>query len=198
MSDITISLGLPDHHRRKAAELYYLAFRKKLYPIFRDKERGLRVLEQSLNPDYAFVATSDAALVGIAGIQEAKGCLVDIQPRIMTRTFGLFGGWWRLLALSLFSRTKQKNILLMDGIVVDSSMRGKGIGSQLLDVVVDYARSAGYKAVRLDVVNTNPRARTLYEHKGFVAVDTTHHPFLNRIFGFSGSTTMLKVDNKRA
>ncbi|NDJ53018.1 MAG: GNAT family N-acetyltransferase, partial [Chloroflexi bacterium] len=83
--------------------------------------------------------------------------------------------------------------LLMDGIVVDGSMRGQGIGSRLLDAILDYARMHDYEKVRLDVVDTNPRARALYERKGFVEVRTERYPILKPIFGFAGSATMLRT-----
>jgi ribosomal protein S18 acetylase RimI-like enzyme len=195
MDNVMISLGFAAHHRAKAAQLYYTAFRQKLHPIFRDEHRALTVLENSLNPSYAIAATVNDQLVGIAGFHDMRGNLVDIQPRDMTRVFGFIGGWVRLLGLSLFSRKPEEKTLLMDGIVVDSDMRGGGVGSKLLDAIIEHAQTQGYQQVRLNVVDTNPRARQLYERKGFVAVDSKQYPYLKRLFGFSGATTMLKTVN---
>ena len=55
----------------------------------------------------------------------------------------------------------------MDGICVDETARGQGIGSLLLDAITDEARSQGLRFVRLDVIDANPRAKALYERKGF-------------------------------
>jgi len=192
MNDVTIKRGFTDAQREQSAHLYYNAFRQKLHPIFRDEARALRVLSHSLDPDYALTAVLDGQVVGIAGFHDEDGNLVDIDSDTMVKTFGFFGGWWRLLALSLFSRKVQAGVLLMDGIAVDESMRGRGIGSRLLNAVVDHAKDAGYDTVRLDVVDTNPRAQQLYERKGFVAINTEHYPYLRRIFGFGASTTMHK------
>lgn len=193
MCEVVLSVGLKEEHRTKAAELYYIAFRQKLHPIFRDEARGLEVLKHSLGQNHAITAMCGDELVGLAGFKDATGQLVDIQPKLMTEVFGFVGGWWRLLVLSLFERDMQDGVLLMDGIVVDAAMRGKGIGSQLLDATIEHARSSGYNQVRLDVVDTNPRARQLYERKGFIAGKTESYPFLQHFFGFSGSTTMLKT-----
>ena len=193
MDNLNITLGFAEQHRPKAAQLYYTAFRQKLHPIFRDENRALQVLEQSLDPSYAIAATLNNELVGIAGFHDKQGNLLDIRPSNMTRTFGFFGGWVRLLALSIFRRTPNATTLLMDGIVVDSTMRGGGVGSQLLDAIIEHAQAQHYEQVRLDVVDTNPRARQLYERKGFVATDTQRYPYLKQIFGFSGATTMLKT-----
>ena len=47
------------------------------------------------------------------------------------------------------------------------SMQGKGIGKQLVEFCVDYAKSRGYQAIRLDAVPDNIPARKLYEKCGF-------------------------------
>jgi ribosomal protein S18 acetylase RimI-like enzyme len=174
---ITIQLGLPAEHRQRAAALYYTAFRQKLQPIFGDEMRGVAVLCQALNPAYAVVARRQGELVGIAGFKDADGNLVDIQPHHMTQVFGWLGGWGRLLLLSLFSRTLRPHELLMDGIVVDETQRGLVIGSLLLDGIMNLAHERGYEFVRLDVVDSNPRARQLYERKGFIAARSESHPY---------------------
>ncbi|MEO0562008.1 MAG: GNAT family N-acetyltransferase [Chloroflexota bacterium] len=192
MSDITITLGFSDEHRAKAAALYYGAFHQKLAPIFRDDDKAIAVLQRALNPAYAIVSLEAGQLIGIAGFKDTDGSLIDLQPEMMTEAFGWLGGWVRIMGLLLFQRNLSDGVLLMDGIVVDASARGKGVGTKLLDAVVGHAVDNGYTHVRLDVVDTNPRAKQLYERKGFEAVDTQSYPYLKGIFGFSGVTTMLK------
>ena len=51
----------------------------------------------------------------------------------------------------------------------------------------------GYAEVRLDVIDNNPRARTLYERRGFVAGDTQYLGPLKYLFGFSAATTMVRT-----
>ncbi|MEO1289453.1 MAG: GNAT family N-acetyltransferase, partial [Chloroflexota bacterium] len=187
-----IQHGLNAEQREKVAQLYYLAFREKLHPIFRDEAKALQVLARCFNPDYAIIAVQDNEVVGVAGFKDSDGNLVDIQPEMMVETFRFFGGWLRILGLLLFTRQLEADILLMDGIVVDADYRGQGIGSQLLDAVMAHAREKDYQQVRLDVINTNPRARQLYERKGFIAGKTEDVSWLKPIFGFSASTKMYK------
>ncbi len=80
----------------------------------------------------------------------------------------------------------------MDDIAVDSGFRGQGVGSLLLDHIVNYAKSNGFSSVRLDVIDRNPRARKLCESKGFVAVKVARFLYLKWLVGFSGVTTRLK------
>ena len=52
-------------------------------------------------------------------------------------------------------------------LATDPDVQGKGIGRQMVEYCIDYAKSHGYKAVRLDVVPDNIPARKLYEKCGF-------------------------------
>jgi ribosomal protein S18 acetylase RimI-like enzyme len=47
--------------------------------------------------------------------------------------------------------------------------RGKGIGSELLDALLDRARAEGFKRISLSVEKTSPAVH-LYESRGFKAV----------------------------
>lgn len=46
-------------------------------------------------------------------------------------------------------------------------LQGKGIGRQMVEYCIDYAKRRGFKAIRLDVVPDNIPARKLYEKCGF-------------------------------
>ena len=48
-----------------------------------------------------------------------------------------------------------------------TSLQGKGIGRQMVEYCIEYAKRHGDKAVRLDVVPDNIPARKLYEKCGF-------------------------------
>jgi ribosomal protein S18 acetylase RimI-like enzyme len=192
-NNISIQRGFSDAQREQVAALYWTAFAQKLEPIFRQREPALRVIAASLKPDYSFVALAGEQVAGVAGFKDAQGSLLDLTPAAMTRAFGFVGGWLRLLGLSIFARAAQPGVLLMDGIVVNAELRGGGIGSHLLDAIVAYGREQGYSSVRLDVVDTNPRARQLYERKGFVVVAEQRYLYLRPIFGFSGAATMLNT-----
>jgi GNAT superfamily N-acetyltransferase len=68
----------------------------------------------------------------------------------------------------------------------------KGLGSRLLEAVFDKARLEGFRVVRLKVVDTNTRARRLYERLEFAVVKTQHYPFTRAWLGFSGDHVMIK------
>ena len=191
MAALTISQGLADTYRDQAALLYMEAFRPLLQSLLDDGPRGLDLLARSMNPTHAFVATRAGRLAGLAGIQDEAGSLLDIGLSAMIRGYGLPGGSLRYLAMGLLlTRSRQPGSLLMDGIAVAPECRGQGIGTQLLQAVCEHAREGGYRDLRLDVLDNNPRARALYERTGFVAVKERSYPFLQRFFGFSAVTEM--------
>lgn len=62
------------------------------------------------------------------------------------------------------SRGKTRRVGAMG---VASELRGKGIGHHMMDHVIADARAGGFRRIRLEVIETNDRARTLYQHLGF-------------------------------
>ena len=192
LDSIEIRRGLPTELRLQAAILYEEAFRQKFEPIVRSQEDRLAILSQSFRPDLAFVAMEGRSIVGLVGFHEGgQGFTSGGSVRGILRRLGWFKGIRALLLFSLFERRARTGELLMDGIAVAGSMRGRGVGTRLLQRVAQYAGERGDRTVRLDVVDTNRRARRLYERLGFEAVRTTRFPLFRRL-GFSASTTMVR------
>ena len=186
-------VGLPEQLRASAAALYDEAFRQKFEPIVKDPAQRVAILAEAICPEFAIVAIEADRLIGLVGFYEGGSSFTGggTARGVITR-LGWFKGLWALVLFSLFRKSPAPGTLRMDGIVVDSAMRGKGIGNELLDRLVKYARQRGWHQIRLDVVDSNPGARRLYERRGFVPIRTMSHPFLSRLMGFSVSTTMVK------
>lgn len=71
------------------------------------------------------------------------------------------------------------------GMWVDPSVRGRSVGEQLVQAALGRARERGKARVLLHVVDTNARARRLYERLGFAATGRTepypHDPDVREI-----------------
>ena len=91
----------------------------------------------------------------------------------------------------LFERKAQEHELLMDGIAVSEDYRGKGVGTALFKALIEYAKNNHYQRIRLDVIDTNPDARRLYERLGFSAERTNTFEVLRPLLGFGAATTMV-------
>ncbi|WP_178986625.1 GNAT family N-acetyltransferase [Winogradskyella helgolandensis] len=62
--------------------------------------------------------------------------------------------------------TWKGEILHLEDLIVSEKCRGKGIGTQLLDVVVKYGHQRGVKRISWDVLDWNEPAINFYESKG--------------------------------
>ena len=191
-SELMFQRGLPENYRPSAAYLYNEAFSQKFAVAVRSDKERISLLENCLVPEYAIIALSNNKLIGITGFHTPKGSLTGgITYSDLVSQLGIFKGNWAALIFSLYERKPAPGELLMDGIAVHSEFRGKGVGSKLLDEIVKYARENKYDKIRLDVININPRAKQLYERKGFEAIKTQNFPYLRKVLGFSSSTTMV-------
>ncbi len=197
-----VEWGLPDRFRPEAARLYFTAFWPKLSRILgAGHQDGIAAIAAPrLRADRAIVAHDGATLLGVAGFKRNGHGLIDLSLGDLGRHYGWFGGLWRGLALSFLDREARPGELLMDGICVSAQARGQGIGTRLLDAIAQEARRSGATTIRLDVIDTNPRARDLYLYlrQGFQPVRTQSLGLMRHIFGFSAATEMHKPSGDTA
>lgn len=195
MENIDIRKGWDTRDSSAVAELYEEAFGRKFAAAISDRQKRVEILSKSFVPDFSYAVYVDDKIAGLAGFQTRDGSLTGgLGLSGLIRELGLVKGVWAGLVLALLERQPKSGELVMGGIVVDTQYRSCGLGSRLLDVIVAYAADNGFHSVRLDVINSNPRARKLYEAKGFVTIKEEYFPYLKWLIGFSGSATMqLKV-----
>jgi ribosomal protein S18 acetylase RimI-like enzyme len=187
---VTVRRGVPAGAERRAAELYWEAFGRKLGPALNPPDKAVPFLAAHLNADRAVCALLDGRLVGLAGYQLGGRALTGGSASAVLRAYGHLRGLPRLLLLALFERHPAPGQLVMDGIAVDRGVRGRGLGSLLIEEVAAVAAERDCREIRLDVIDTNPRARALYERRGFTAVRTESTPWLRGLLGFGAVTTM--------
>jgi ribosomal protein S18 acetylase RimI-like enzyme len=191
LHEITITRGFPDSLRVQAASLYDAAFGAKLGIAIPDSTARLALLQQALDPAHSFAAIKGDEMVGIAGFKTSTGALTSgITPKRLMAQLGVFGAARAILVLSLFERSLAPGQLLMDGIAVSPAARGGGIGTRLLERLKEHTAEVGLKTIRLDVIDTNPDARRLYERVGFTATNAERFEYLRWLLKFSSATTL--------
>lgn len=189
---IRYQLGVPESLRVEAARLYDEAFSRKFSVAIGNQQKRRVVLADSLLLEFAVAAISEGRLVGLAGFHTQRGALTGgMSAELLLERLGTLGGVWAAIIFSIYARQPQPSELLMDGIAVRRDMRGKGIGTHLLNDLKHYAREHGFRTIRLDVIDTNPAARRLYERQGFVPTSTERFGCLRWLLGFGASTTMI-------
>jgi len=188
-----IEAGLRSQHRNLAARGYWRAFSRKLrYPLG-PEAKAVAFIERVIDPGHAISAVSqNGDFLGVAGFKSPEGAFIGGGFRDLAASFGWIGAIFRGLLISTLERDCEPGTLLMDGIFVEPHARGMGIGKALLKAIETRAASMGLHHVRLDVIDTNPRARALYEREGFVEKSVESLGPLSPVFGFSTATQMTK------
>lgn len=188
---ISVRPGFDERHRGEVASLFWGAFQGKLGRSLGPEHKALDFITSALRPEFAFSAVdAHGQLQGVAGIKTEKGGLVGGSFSDLRAVYGRWGAIWRGTLLDQFERPLAEGVLQMDGIFVDPAMRGQGIGRELLKAVIWTAEMNRYAQVQLDVIDTNPRARALYERMGFQANGELTTGALAPLMGFKRATTM--------
>ena len=187
--------GFTDAERERVAELYAGAFGHKLGRILGRGRRAAAFLADSLDPDFALVGedAADGRPIAVAGFRSEEGGLTNGFSDMLTRHYGTLGGLWRRRALELLETPERADKLLVDGIAVDPAWRGRGIGSAMMAALEDIARDRGKRALRLDVIDRNMRARALYARLGFIETASHDLGALRHLYGFARATQMTKM-----
>ena len=100
----------------------------------------------------------------------SKNLIVELQKSPIAVSFLAYSGE-RPVGLANcffgFSTFSAKPLLNVHDLVVHESVRGKGIGSQLLKAVENEAKDKGCCKVTLEVLQDNKRAQKVYQSFGF-------------------------------
>ncbi len=192
MDPLQIRLLLVENHRADAARILYTAFRRKLFPLLHNPMQVQKLISMSLDPAYLVTAVSGDTLLGVAGL-DIRGktfCRPTVQDCI--QHLGFWNGLVGWIVLNLFTKgTCPKTDLRISVLAVDEQFRGQGIGTRLIQHVLEFAKVNDFLAVRLEVVDTNPSAKRLYERLGFKAVRSIHLGIFKSWLGFSAEIEMI-------
>ena len=193
--ELVVSSGAPKDQETTVARIIYEAFENKFRNIFGSRDKSIYMIAKYLRNDRTVVALHEGVVVGVAGLEFERKGFVDMSFWQVLQELGF--GVFRVMLLGwIFYRRVKEKELLLETLAVEGSMRGKGIGSHLLKFIIDFADSRGYERVRLSVIDTNEKARRLFERIGFRKVKAYRIIFpWNKIFGFNRSTEMIYVFN---
>ncbi len=171
--------------------LFDAAFAGKLSVLVPVVGRRRAVLRESIDLERAYAAYRGDRLCGICGFHHlGRSFTGGLGARSFFRHLGFLGGLRACVVGALLVRKPAEGELLLDGVAVAAENRGGGIGSALLAALKEFASHHGYHHIRLDVVDSNPRAQALYQRHGFVTATRRETSLLTRGMGFAAVTTM--------
>ena len=151
---------------------------------------GAAMLEATRRIFSEYAASLDADLCFQNFDQEVKELPgVYVAPRGKLLLALVDGDIAGCCALRPLDEVNYTNACEMKRLFVRDRYRGRGLGRQLVERMLDAAKQAGYACVLLDTLNDMEAARTLYEDIGFEEVPPYYH---NPIAG----AHYLKVDLK--
>ncbi|MCS6949937.1 MAG: GNAT family N-acetyltransferase [bacterium] len=184
------------------ARLYVEAFGSKLRWAFGQYEQALPVVvEQLLQQDQmrlseTLVAEVNGEIAGMAVLRRDprhRPHWVTIWRLIRRHVRG-----WRMFTATFIMTAMCNNLCTptrsyLESLAVDARYRGQGIGTLLLERCFEESRRAGKREISLHVVDTNPRAKQLYERMGFRTVRVERFGRIAaRWMGFSAQDFMVR------
>lgn len=173
--------------------LYWQAFGGKLGRVMGPDARAHAFLRRVMRSDHCISAIGDdGRLLGLAGFKSPHGSFAGGDEHDLRVIYGTVGSLWRAGLLRLLQSEVDNERFLVDGICVTRDQRGKGIGSALVGALMAEGRRRGYAAIRLEVIDSNIRARALYERMGFSTWRCETLGLLRHVFGFSRAMTMVQ------
>ncbi|MDO8963930.1 MAG: GNAT family N-acetyltransferase [Coriobacteriia bacterium] len=191
MDEARIVCGLEADRLREAASLLCDAFAEKIEHELRPSspEQAVRVYVASFDPARAVAAVGDdGAILGVAGVGAHRSPFSHLTYAILRPEFGVVGALVRRAygLLEEFATPRDPSIARIEVLGVREDVRGRGIGSLLLEASAEFARSTGARTLTLEVVDTNGRAKELYERAGFVVTRSIRTGLLTGGAGYNG------------
>jgi len=106
--------------------------------------------------------------------------------------------WWRALRVTLFTIVFHAvdfppSELYLETMAVSPAERGRGYGSRLLEFADAEARRRGRRSLSLYCIRDNPRARALYERRGYGVVRSEDLWWCSFLLGFRVTDMLRKA-----
>jgi ribosomal protein S18 acetylase RimI-like enzyme len=186
-------IELSDSLKSSLADIYFQAFGRKVTALIRPERIAREIIIKSLNYDmalYAFDVSKN--LVGFLGFHTDSREFTSYRYRNFREYFNALNAFIKWVILRFSMPRIQKNDIRIDSIAIETSCRGQGIGTALIENFSDFARTNNFKKIYLEVVDTNPEAKKLYNRLGFNTKKRVRYYFFTRRAGFSAEDIMVK------
>lgn len=200
-NDIIITTKLNERQKEEAAKLLFHTFSLKFINALHhniSESKTLEFFKEGVCYENGFYAILNEKVIGMIGLHLGKGKdFLIFTPRLYMKTYGFFGGLIRYyiyyFGAHFTNAPRKKDQSSATSLAILPEYRGRGIGTKLFNSVCKYSKEQGYKEFVFEVVDTNVRAKALYEQLGSVVFKYVNTALLTRKSGFNGFYFMKKV-----
>ena len=154
--------SLADKEQFAISTIVFDSFEQKIIGVSAkiDRDQWINDLKEILTFNSGIYLQKDKEIVGVA-ILNAKNAATFISFSKIVKQVGLYRA---ILFYNIFiGSVKSVQEIKLELLAVRSETRGSGVGGKLLTFLIDFAKKQNYKTLSLDVVDTNPKAKRLYE-----------------------------------
>lgn len=191
MMQTHIKHRLDETELKRAAGLLLNALADVFRPVIGEGEKGLRLLERSINPDNCLVACENGVLAGILGYTVENSYCIRPSFTDITAIYGIPQNLDRSVRIALLDHKVADNEIYIEAVAVDEQFRSRGIGARLFKELYSLAEEKNCNSVTLQVIDINTNAIRFYEKQGFKLVERRHTWPVNRIIGWPFSEVFL-------
>ena len=155
------------HDSRKVAKLIYDVDFRTFDLLFKSSDKAISTIEKQLKKEESF----DDTKVVLDENNNVIGLLIFWISKKPAFYHSLKTVSLKLLIVDILDYfvlcDVEKGDFHVAELAIDESQRGKGLGSKVLNDVIDYAKKNNLKRVTLDADFRNTGAKSLYERMGF-------------------------------
>jgi GNAT superfamily N-acetyltransferase len=184
---VHLQWGVPDELRLQVAKLIYDTFVDKFRYTIGPRYKGISFIAASLQSEFGLVAFHEGKFVGVACAKTDKGELFQVRFSTWIRTYHIRALQSFFIGFPFWYERNEPEVLTLASLSIKKGFRGKGIGTKIVKEFIRYGSAEGFQAVKLAVINSNVRAKELYERLGFKKRKYTSIPRPWSFFlGFTG------------
>jgi len=186
--------GIAADTQAEAMEVFWESFRGKMHRVLGDDERARQFWAAALT-DVGTTLALDSETgrpLGLMSASDREHPATSNEWPAAKDAYGALQAFGRLMLLAQMNHKPKPGELYIEFLAVHSSARGRGVGGLMLQRADEIARERGLDRVTLEVIDTNPRARALYERSGFWVEATKSMGPTRRLFGFDRYHAMVR------
>ncbi len=176
---------LDNEYKEMAVHLFVDSFYNMYTSLTKDKNVLQELFLYSLDFSLVYVAIYENSVAGFMGIAHNIKRTMHFDKIKCIELFGKVKGiivYKQLGYILEKPNVKNDKDVCIDYLATDSSYRGKGVATKLIEYACN---KLGYDECYIEVLSSNITAKSLYEHTGFIEYKRLYSPVtLMRGFGY--------------